>query len=89
MGVSRRADSHRSGRQGVTATLSSPDDARYGSVDIDSNLPDARIALGGPERNRFTETVLQSAGQEYENELKRQLSSTGHARVWVPARVSL
>ncbi len=73
-------------RQGVTATVSSPEDARYGSVDIDSNLPDVRIALGGPERNRFTETVLQSAGQEYENELKRQLSSSGSARVWVPAR---
>jgi alpha-mannosidase len=73
-------------RQGVTATMSSPDDARYGSVDIDSNLPDARIALGGPEQNRFTATVLESAGQEYENELKRQLSTTGYARVWVPAR---
>jgi alpha-mannosidase len=72
-------------RQGVTATVSSPEGARYGSVDIDSNLPDARIALGGPEQNRFTETVLQSAGQEYENEFKRQLSSTGYARVWVPA----
>jgi len=73
-------------RQGVTATVSSPEDARYGSVDIDSNLPDARIALGGPEQNRFTETVLQSAGQEYENEFKRQLSARGYARIWVPAR---
>ena len=73
-------------RQGVTATVSSPDDARYGSIDIDSNLPDARISLGGPTENRFTASVIETAGQEYENELKRQLTSLGGARVWVPAQ---
>ncbi|MGH8874874.1 MAG: glycoside hydrolase family 38 C-terminal domain-containing protein, partial [Acidimicrobiia bacterium] len=71
--------------QGVTATVSSPEDARYGSVDIDSNVPDARIALGGLEENRFTEAVLRSAGREYETEVKRQLSATRCARIWVPA----
>lgn len=73
-------------RQGVTATLSSPADARYGSIDIDSNLPDVRISLGGPNENAYSALVIESAGQEYENELKRQLTSDGRARVWVPAR---
>ena len=73
-------------RQGVTATVSSPNDARYGSIDIDSNLPDVRISLGGPNENAYSALVIESAGQEYENELKRQLTSVGRARVWVPAR---
>ncbi|MGH8957606.1 MAG: NEW3 domain-containing protein, partial [Acidimicrobiia bacterium] len=67
-------------------TVSSPEDARYGSIDIDSNLPDARISLGGPNENRFTASVIETAGQEYENELKRQLTSAGGARLWVPAQ---
>ncbi len=36
---------------GVTATCSRPDGPRYGALDLDSNLPDVRIALGGPDRN--------------------------------------
>ncbi|MBO0776209.1 MAG: hypothetical protein J2P34_07825, partial [Actinobacteria bacterium] len=36
---------------GVTATCSRPDGPRYGALDLDSNLPDVRIALGGPGRN--------------------------------------
>ncbi len=39
-------------RAGVTATCSRPDGPRYGSIDVDSNLPDVRIALGGPPRTR-------------------------------------
>ncbi|HEX7427388.1 MAG TPA: glycoside hydrolase family 38 C-terminal domain-containing protein, partial [Mycobacterium sp.] len=41
-------------RAGVTATCSSADKARYGNLDVDSNLPDARIAVGGPDQNPFT-----------------------------------
>ena len=37
-------------RAGVTATCSSADKPRYGDLAVDSNLPDARIALGGPSR---------------------------------------
>ncbi len=37
-------------RAGVTATCSSADKPRYGHLGVDSNLPDARIALGGPTR---------------------------------------
>jgi hypothetical protein len=35
-------------RCGVTATCSRPDGPRYGAIEVDSNLPDFRIALGGP-----------------------------------------
>jgi hypothetical protein len=45
-------------RAGVTATCSRPDGPRYGSIDVDSNLPDVRIALGGPAENPFTAAVL-------------------------------
>src|SRR6185312_7737938 len=34
-------------RAGVTATCSTADRPRYGDLTVDSNLPDARIALGG------------------------------------------
>ena len=39
-------------RAGVTATCSGADHPRYGHLDVDSNLPDARIALGGPDPQR-------------------------------------
>ena len=76
-------------RAGVTATCSSADRPRYGFLDVDSNLPDARIALGGPDHNEFTAAVLADADPVYAEELKRQLYATGEARVWVPAAASL
>ena len=76
-------------RAGVTATCSSADHPRYGDLDVDSNLPDARIALGGPDQNAFTAAVLADADPVYAEELKRQLYATGEARVWVPAAASL
>ncbi|HEV7908228.1 MAG TPA: NEW3 domain-containing protein [Pseudonocardiaceae bacterium] len=45
-------------RSGVTATVSTAAGARYGHLDVDSNLPDVRIALGGPEINSFTADLL-------------------------------
>lgn len=72
-------------RAGVTATCSGADKPRYGSLDVDSNLPDVRIVLGGPGRNAFAAAVLADAHPEYTAELDRQLARTGHARVWVPA----
>ncbi|MCT7658255.1 glycoside hydrolase family 38 N-terminal domain-containing protein [Mycobacterium deserti] len=76
-------------RAGVTATCSSADSPRYGDLAVDSNLPDARIALGGPEQNGFTAEVLADADPVYTDELKRQLDTAGQARVWVPAAESL
>ena len=72
-------------RAGVTATCSGAESPRYGDLDVDSNLPDVRIALGGPGRNAFTKTVLAQSDPAYTAELERQLAATGRARVWVPA----
>lgn len=72
-------------RAGVTATCSVAAHTRYGHLDVDSNLPDARISLGGPDDNAFTADVLAAAGHAYTAELHRQLAATGQARVWVPA----
>lgn len=75
-------------RAGVTATCSIADRPRYGHLDVDSNLPDARISVGGPEANAFTAAVLAAADPAYAVEVKRQLAQ-GHARVFVPAAHSL
>ena len=76
-------------RAGVTATCSGADKPRYGHLDVDSNLPDTRIALGGPDRNPFTAAVLAAAGPQYTAELTRQLATQRYARVFVPAAVPL
>ncbi|MBU9763612.1 alpha-mannosidase [Mycobacterium sp. TNTM28] len=76
-------------RAGVTATCSAADKPRYGDLTVDSNLPDTRFALGGPDENPFTAAVLAAADITYADELKRQLDETGSARVWVPAATPL
>jgi alpha-mannosidase len=73
---------------GVTATCSQADGSRYGGIDADSNLPDVRIAVGGPEVNAFTAEVLSAAGPGYAKALAARLaagSGGGTARLWVPA----
>jgi alpha-mannosidase len=76
-------------RAGVTATCSTADRSRYGNLEVDSNLPDTRIALGGPGQNTFTAAVLAGADPAYTEELRAQLHATGRAAVWVPAAVEL
>jgi alpha-mannosidase len=76
-------------RAGVTATCSSADKPRYGDLTVDSNLPDTRIALGGPRENAFTAEVLAASDVAYTEELDRQLKADGVARVWVPADAPL
>ena len=76
-------------RAGVTATCSSADKPRYGHLDVDSNLPDTRIALGGPGQNTFTKAVLAAADPAYTREVEQQLAKTGRATVWVPAPAPL
>ncbi|MEU8516015.1 NEW3 domain-containing protein [Kitasatospora sp. NPDC048722] len=66
-------------RVGVTATTSGADWARYGWLDVDSNLPDFRIVVGGPEVNTVARDLIQRAGEEYASALK------AHGAVWVPA----
>ena len=75
-------------RAGVTATCSTAGHTRYGHLEVDSNLPDTRIALGGPEENPFTAAVLAAADPSYAAEVTRQLAG-GAARVFVPAAAPL
>jgi alpha-mannosidase len=70
-------------RVGVTATTASADWSRYGWLDVDSNLPDFRILVGGPDVNDATRELLERAGSEYATAL------AAHGRVWVPAEKSL
>ena len=76
-------------RAGVTATCSAADAPRYGHLEVDSNLPDARIAVGGPADNAFTAAVLAAASPAYAAEVDRQLAVHGRARVLVPAAAPL
>ncbi len=75
-------------RAGVTATCSQADGSRYGAIDVDSNVPDVRISLGGPDLNTFNSEVLAGSGPEYGQALATQLAAVGAARVWVPGRRS-
>ena len=70
---------------GVTATCSRADGPRYGAVDTDSSLPDFRIALGGPDDNAFTASVLSASDPGAAKRLASLLADNGTARLWVPA----
>ncbi|MGW1177307.1 glycoside hydrolase family 38 N-terminal domain-containing protein [Kitasatospora sp. NPDC002543] len=70
-------------RVGVTATTSGADWARYGWLDVDSNLPDFRVVVGGPEVNEAARELLASAGAEHAAVLKER------GAVWVPALTPL
>jgi alpha-mannosidase len=76
-------------QKGVTATCSEAQRNRYGGLHGDSNLPDFRIAIGGPTENAFVAEVLQDAGLPYRAELDKQLASQGWARVLVPPTLPL
>jgi hypothetical protein len=67
---------------GVTATCSRAGGPRYGALDLDSNLPDFRIAIGGPDVNPWTARLLAGLGPEGTGAAARPASG---GRVWVPA----
>src|SRR5215472_38190 len=69
--------------QGVTATCSQPDGPRYGALDLDSNVPDCRIVLGGPDVNPWAARLLAALGPA--GEAAARLAAGGPARLWVPA----
>jgi alpha-mannosidase len=73
---------------GVTATCSRPDGPRYGYSELDSNLPDFRICLGGPTENALTAEVLAAAGSDAAEALAARLAADGGARLWLPAQRS-
>ena len=75
-------------RAGVTATSTIAGGPRYGDLEVDSNLPDIRIAVGGPDRNSVVAEALgwdPAAGRE----LRRRLAEEGVAAVWVAPRAGL
>ena len=76
-------------QKGVTATCSEADHNRYGGLEGDSNLPDFRVAVGGPAENSFVADLLQAAGPAYRAALDSQLARQGWARLLVPAERSL
>ncbi|MEU7859514.1 glycoside hydrolase family 38 C-terminal domain-containing protein [Nonomuraea sp. NPDC049141] len=67
-------------RAGVTATTSSASGSRYGWLDVDSNLPDFRIILGGPDVNPLAAELLSRSDPAFLDALK-----SGAPLVWVPA----
>ena len=73
---------------GVTATTSRASGPRYGSVDVDSNLPDFRVAVGGPEENAFTSELLTACDPAVAKRLDALLADGNSARLWVPAATS-
>ncbi|HEX6681764.1 MAG TPA: glycoside hydrolase family 38 C-terminal domain-containing protein [Candidatus Limnocylindrales bacterium] len=75
-------------RAGVTATCTTASAPRYGRIDIDSNLPDVRIAIGAPERNALTARLL-AADLGAATQFAHQLATAGTARVWLPASTAL
>ena len=75
-------------RSGVTATLSQADGSRYGTLAVDSNLPDIRFALGGPAENAFTARLLDAVDPAYREELERQLSVRGTRACLGPRRAT-
>jgi alpha-mannosidase len=70
--------------QGVTATTSEPDGPRYGGLDLDSNLPDVRISIGGPDENEFTARVLAAADLSARPGLLWVPADRTRAQTWVP-----
>ncbi len=74
-------------RSGVTATTSAADGPRCGDASVDSNLPDVRISLGGPEVNAFTAEVLASS-PSHAKRLSALVAEHGAARLWVPSALA-
>ncbi|MGH3300675.1 MAG: glycoside hydrolase family 38 C-terminal domain-containing protein, partial [Streptosporangiaceae bacterium] len=74
--------------RGVTATCSQPGGPRYGYSELDSNLPDFRICVGGPADNALTAQVLAAAGPGAAEALEARLAADGRARLWLPAQRS-
>jgi len=71
--------------QGVTATCTRPDGPRYGAIDLDSNVPDCRIALGGPGGSPWTARLLATLGPAERAAVTSRLATDGAARIWLPA----
>lgn len=72
-------------RVGVTATTSTAPWPRYGNLVHDSNIPDVRFALGGPETNAFTAELVSQADPAIGRELEQKSATVRGTRMYVPA----
>jgi alpha-mannosidase len=72
-------------RVGVTATCSRAGGPRYGALDLDSNLPDVRIVIGGPGVNPWTAGLLDTLDPAVAASLDAWLAAPGGAPAWIPA----
>src|SRR4051812_48199863 len=72
-------------RSGVTSTCTAADWPRYGTLAVDSNLPDVRLVVGGPAENALTASLL-AASPQTAVQLEEALASSGRAVLWIPAR---
>ncbi len=73
---------------GVSATLTWPRYRRFGDIAWDSNVPDFRIVVGGPEENEFTKDILEALGPEVQAELRDWIERHAWAVALLP-RVQL
>lgn len=69
---------------GVSATVAWPEWRRFGDLAWDSNVPDFRLVIGGPEENSFTRHILSQAGGGVEEELREWIGRHNWAVVLLP-----
>ncbi|WP_194892901.1 NEW3 domain-containing protein [Catenulispora pinisilvae] len=74
-------------RIGVTATTTTAEGARYGWLHVDSNLPDLRIVIGGPDTNPLAAEVFEHCDPSVRQEFDLLMKSDGHACFFIPAEL--
>ncbi|MBS2537227.1 glycoside hydrolase [Catenulispora sp. NF23] len=74
-------------RIGVTATTTTAEGARYGWLHVDSNLPDLRIVIGGPDTNPLAAEVFEHCDPSVRQEFDLLMKNDGHARFFIPAEL--
>ncbi|MEZ0115543.1 alpha-mannosidase [Catenulispora sp. EB89] len=73
-------------RIGVTATTTTAEGARYGWLHVDSNLPDIRVVIGGPDSNPLTADIFEHCDPTLRQEFEGLLKNEGCVRFFIPAR---
>ncbi|GAA1997384.1 NEW3 domain-containing protein [Catenulispora subtropica] len=76
-------------RVGVTATTTTAEGARYGWLHVDSNLPDIRIVIGGPDTNVLTAEILERCDATVRQKFEWLMKSDGHVCFFIPAAIPL
>jgi hypothetical protein len=76
-------------RRGVTATRTAAGGPRYGTPDLDSNLPDVRIVAAVLGQHAFADRILAALGPAWLRHVTRSIAGFGHTRVWIPPAAEL